>query len=91
MKMEFSSQRRGLLLFLKYWVNYKLNDLINLICLISNEPSFFRPSITNADNCEVLQRFPHCHQKTRQILANIPHDCNLVDLACLLNIKPIQR
>ena len=40
MKMVFSSQRRELLLFLKYWVNYKtrLNDLINLI---SNEQAFF--------------------------------------------------
>lgn len=85
-----SSQRRELLLFLKYWANYKskLNDLINLI---SNEPSLFCPSITNAYNCEGLQRFPHCHQKTRQILANILHDCNLVDLAYLLNMKPIQR
>ena len=73
MKMVFSSQRRELLLFLKYWVNYKtrLNDLINLI---SNEPSFFRPSITNADHCEVLQRFPHCPQRTRQLLANILHE-----------------
>lgn len=51
----------------------------------------FLSDITNANNCEVLQRFSHCHQKTRQILANILHDCNLVDLACLLNIKPIQR
>lgn len=85
-----SSQRRELLLFLKYWANYKskLNDLINLIF---NEPSLFCPSITNVYNCEGLQRFPHCHQKTRQILANILHDCNLVDLAYLLNMKPIQR